>query len=73
MRGLNGIYETMFLQITSPAIHMKMTPVLKALTWQTFKDETPYFDGRNTLSSQGLWEQLNVTRDWSDYLWYMTE
>ncbi|KAM7519611.1 hypothetical protein LguiB_018573 [Lonicera macranthoides] len=67
----NAIYNT--ARITSPATHMKMTPVLKALTWQTYKDETPYFDGRNTLSSQGLWEQLNITRDWSDYLWYMTE
>ncbi|EEF48062.1 beta-galactosidase, putative [Ricinus communis] len=51
---------------------MKMTPVGGALSWQSYIEEaaTGYTDDTTTL--EGLWEQINVTRDASDYLWYMT-
>ncbi|GFP93194.1 beta-galactosidase [Phtheirospermum japonicum] len=43
------------------------------LSWQSYNDETPSADVSDTLASQGLWEQVNVTRDASDYLWYLSQ
>lgn len=51
---------------------MKMTREPIGFAWQSYNDETEYYDD-NTFGTIGLLEQLNVTRDSSDYLWYMTE
>lgn len=49
-----------------------MTPAGGGLSWQSYNEETPTADDSDTLTANGLWEQKNVTRDSSDYLWYMT-
>lgn len=51
---------------------MKMTPVGRPLAWQSYNDETTSY-ADNTFTTVGLLEQINTTRDVSDYLWYMTE
>ncbi|KAL3625364.1 hypothetical protein CASFOL_030818 [Castilleja foliolosa] len=43
------------------------------LYWQSYIDETPSADVSDKLATEGLWEQISVTRDASDYLWYLTE
>ncbi|KAK4343377.1 hypothetical protein RND71_036471 [Anisodus tanguticus] len=50
-----------------------MTPTGGGLSWQSYNEETPTADDSDKLSANGLWEQKNVTRDSSDYLWYMTD
>lgn len=52
---------------------MKMLPVSAAFNWQSFTEEAPTADDGDTLEKWGLYEQLNLTRDSSDYLWYLTE
>lgn len=52
---------------------MKMVPVKSGFSWQSYIEDTPTADDGESLVADGLWEQVNVTRDNSDYLWYMTE
>lgn len=53
---------------------MKMIPVKSgSFPWESYNEETPSADDSDTFAEEGLWEQLNVTRDTSDYLWYLTE
>ena len=51
---------------------MKMTSEGNGFAWQSYNDQTESYDD-NSFTTVGLLEQLNVTRDSSDYLWYMTE
>lgn len=64
------VYNT--ARVTAPKIHSRMTPV-SSFSWQSYIDETPTADDDSTFSATGLYEQLNVTWDYSDYLWYMTD
>ncbi|KAJ4831118.1 hypothetical protein Tsubulata_010634 [Turnera subulata] len=50
----------------------KMTPVGGGFSWQSYTDETATGYTADTTTMDGLWEQINVTRDATDYLWYMT-
>ncbi|GLT79074.1 hypothetical protein SLA2020_505820 [Shorea laevis] len=51
----------------------KMIPVNSAFSWQSYSEDSPSADDDGTFANQGLWEQINVTRDTTDYLWYMTD
>lgn len=53
---------------------MKMTrvPIHGGLSWQAYNEETASYE-ETSFTVSGLLEQLNTTRDASDYLWYMTE
>ncbi|KAL0345105.1 UNVERIFIED_CONTAM: Beta-galactosidase [Sesamum radiatum] len=51
----------------------KMKPVLSTFSWQSYNDFVPSAGDKDTYPMQGLWEQVNITRDYSDYLWYLTE
>ncbi|KAK1414241.1 hypothetical protein QVD17_29984 [Tagetes erecta] len=66
----NTVYNT--ARVGAQAALMKMTLEGGGFTWQSYKDQTESYDG-NSFTSVGLLEQLNVTRDSSDYLWYMTD
>lgn len=44
----------------------------KLLSWETYDEDVSSLGQRSTITTVGLLEQLNVTRDTSDYLWYMT-
>ncbi|PHU12195.1 Beta-galactosidase 2 [Capsicum chinense] len=65
-----AVYNT--ARISSQSSQMKMIPVGGGLSWESHTEEAPSADAddSDTLSSSGLWEQINVTS--SDYLWYMT-
>ncbi|XP_041998877.1 beta-galactosidase-like [Salvia splendens] len=65
------VYNT--ARISSKSSTPKMLPVGGALSWQSYNEETPSSDDRDTVTKSGLWEQLSVTRDSSDYLWYLTD
>ncbi|XWS17401.1 hypothetical protein CRYUN_Cryun33cG0064200 [Craigia yunnanensis] len=51
----------------------KMIPVNNAFSWQSYNEESPSADDQDATVNDGLWEQIYVTRDASDYLWYMTD
>ncbi|RDX73527.1 hypothetical protein CR513_46853 [Mucuna pruriens] len=51
----------------------KMTPVNGAFAWQSYNEEPASSSQDDSIAAYALWEQINVTRDSSDYLWYMTD
>ncbi|KAL5158373.1 Beta-galactosidase [Glycine soja] len=51
----------------------KMTPVNSAFAWQSYNEEPASSSQADSIAAYALWEQVNVTRDSSDYLWYMTD
>ncbi|KAK9947950.1 hypothetical protein M0R45_003545 [Rubus argutus] len=60
-------------QEVGQSLPMKMTPVNTTLSWQSYIEETASSTDDNTFTLDGLYEQINVTRDDTDYLWYMTD
>ncbi|CAL0332422.1 unnamed protein product [Lupinus luteus] len=66
------VYNT--ARIGSQSSQMKMTrvPIHGGLSWEAFNEETASTDD-STFTMTGLLEQLNTTRDSSDYLWYSTD
>ncbi|XP_059431851.1 beta-galactosidase-like isoform X2 [Corylus avellana] len=52
---------------------IKMTSVNSAFSWQSYNEETASADDDDATTMVGLWEQVNVTRDVTDYLWYLTD
>lgn len=44
----------------------------KISSWETYNEDLYSSDDSSTFSAVGLLEQINVTRDASDYLWYTT-
>ncbi|KAF6168105.1 hypothetical protein GIB67_011490 [Kingdonia uniflora] len=68
----NAVFNTT-KQVGVQTSQMQMLPSnSKSLSWETY-DEDIYSLGNSTLiPSNGLLEYLNVTRDMSDYLWYIT-
>lgn len=50
-----------------------MSPTnMRMLSWETFNEDISSNDADARITVVGLLEQLNVTRDASDYLWYTT-
>ncbi|KAK6136549.1 hypothetical protein DH2020_029709 [Rehmannia glutinosa] len=41
-------------------------------SWETYGEDTTLIEDSSTFTAIGLLEQINVTRDNSDYLWYTT-
>ena len=60
------------LQVNAPSSQPKMTPV-SSFSWQSYTEETASAYADDTTTMAGLVEQISVTRDATDYLWYMTE
>ncbi|KAJ9561132.1 hypothetical protein OSB04_006292 [Centaurea solstitialis] len=55
----------------SSRVHMLPTNVNR-LSWQTFSEDVSSVDSDSKMTVSGLLDQLSVTRDTSDYLWYST-
>jgi len=51
---------------------MSRVPIHGGLSWKAFNEETTTTDD-SSFTVTGLLEQINATRDLSDYLWYSTE
>ncbi|KAH9604425.1 hypothetical protein KSS87_023292, partial [Heliosperma pusillum] len=64
------IYNTARLGAQSAI--MKYTPVHRNFAWQSYNEQTASIDD-STFTTVGLVEQINTTRDMTDYLWYMTD
>ncbi|XP_044478813.1 beta-galactosidase 1-like [Mangifera indica] len=68
----NTVYNT--ARVGAQSSQMKMTPVPMhgGFSWQAFNEEPASYDD-STFTVTGLLEQINATRDLSDYLWYTTD
>ncbi|OEL16736.1 Beta-galactosidase 4 [Dichanthelium oligosanthes] len=56
--------------VKEPTLLPKMNPVLR-FTWQSYSEDTNSLDD-SAFTKDGLVEQLSLTWDKSDYLWYTT-
>ncbi|CAN1824135.1 Beta-galactosidase 5 [Linum perenne] len=53
--------------------HVQMLPTGSRLhPWQTYEEDINSVEDSSRMTVRGLLEQINVTRDNSDYLWYIT-
>ncbi|GAB4847486.1 Beta-galactosidase 3 [Ancistrocladus abbreviatus] len=53
--------------------HMGMLPSnAQMFSWESYNEDASTLDDGSTMTAFGLLEQINVTRDTSDYLWYKT-
>ncbi|KAF6174881.1 hypothetical protein GIB67_026369 [Kingdonia uniflora] len=66
----NTVFNT--ARVGSQSSQIKMAPVREGFSWQSYNEETASYDD-NAITKVGLMEQINVTRDVSDYLWYSTD
>ena len=54
--------------------HMQMLPTNAQLSaWEMYDEDLSSLEDRPTMTAVGLLEQINVTRDNSDYLWYISK
>ncbi|KAK3231691.1 hypothetical protein Dsin_003572 [Dipteronia sinensis] len=67
----NEVYNTAKVQVQHPQTQMLPTDS-KLLSWETYDEDIFSLGEGSTMTAAGLLEQINVTRDRSDYLWYMT-
>ncbi|XP_050877841.1 beta-galactosidase [Lathyrus oleraceus] len=50
-----------------------MTPTNITFDWQSYTEDPAFSSEDDSVTAEALWEQINVTRDSSDYLWYLTD
>ncbi|KAJ4971434.1 hypothetical protein NE237_004533 [Protea cynaroides] len=48
------------------------TTKVELLSWEIYDEDVSSLDDNSVMTAVGLLEQINVTRDTSDYLWYIT-
>ncbi|XP_043720215.1 beta-galactosidase-like isoform X2 [Telopea speciosissima] len=67
----NTVFNT--ARVGAQSAQMKMTQVTDlGFSWQSYNEEITS-DSDSSFTVAGLQEQINTTRDSTDYLWYMTD
>ncbi|XLS50460.1 hypothetical protein HN51_011137 [Arachis hypogaea] len=62
-----------YLVVGVQTSQMQMMPTsIQMFLWESFDEDPSSMDDSSTITASGLLEQINVTRDTSDYLWYTT-
>lgn len=62
-----------YVQVGVQTSKMEMLPTnSEMLSWESYNEDISALDDSSSIRSFGLLEQINVTRDTSDYLWYIT-
>ncbi|KAG8497877.1 hypothetical protein CXB51_007367 [Gossypium anomalum] len=67
----NVVFNTAKVGTEASLVQMVPTNV-KIESWETFNEDVHSVDDESSMTVKGLLEQLNITRDTSDYLWYTT-
>ncbi|MFS8010460.1 putative beta-galactosidase [Helianthus anomalus] len=67
----NIVFNTAKIGVQSTRMAMLPTNS-QILSWQTYSEELTTSDEDSAFTTFGLLDQVNVTRDASDYLWYIT-
>ncbi|GAV87945.1 Glyco_hydro_35 domain-containing protein/Gal_Lectin domain-containing protein [Cephalotus follicularis] len=68
----NTVYNTARVGAQSAQMKMPPVPLHGGFSWKAFDEEASSI-GDSSFTMTGLLEQINTTRDASDYLWYMTD
>ncbi|CAN1344381.1 Beta-galactosidase 3 [Linum perenne] len=67
----NVVFNTAKVGVQTSKMEMLPTNA-EILSWESYDEDVSSLSDGSTLSASGLLEQINVTRDTSDYLWYIT-
>ncbi|KAH6810206.1 beta-galactosidase 3 [Perilla frutescens var. frutescens] len=67
----NVVFNTAKVGVQTSRMEMQASSS-KISSWETYNEDLYSSDDSSTFSAVGLLEQINVTRDNSDYLWYTT-
>ncbi|KAL2348569.1 hypothetical protein Fmac_002569 [Flemingia macrophylla] len=68
----NAVFNTAKVGVQTSQMQMLSTNT-QMFSWESFDEDIASLDdGSATITTSGLLEQINVTRDTSDYLWYIT-
>ncbi|KAK9271001.1 hypothetical protein L1049_026589 [Liquidambar formosana] len=67
----NAVFNTARVGVQTSQMQMLPTNS-ELLSWETYDEDVSSLGESSTMTAVGLLEQINVTRDSSDYLWYMT-
>ncbi|KAF3446375.1 hypothetical protein FNV43_RR11554 [Rhamnella rubrinervis] len=67
----NEVFNTAKVGVQTSRMHMLPTNA-RLLSWETYDEDISSLDENSRITAVGLLEQINVTRDTSDYLWYIT-
>ncbi|KAG7969843.1 hypothetical protein I3843_07G053100 [Carya illinoinensis] len=67
----NVVFNTAKVGVQTSQLEMLPTNV-EMLSWESYDEDISSLDESSTITAHGLLEQINVTRDASDYLWYIT-
>ncbi|KAI9122961.1 hypothetical protein K1719_005850 [Acacia pycnantha] len=60
-------------KVNAPRDDKLFTPVIKSFTWQSFNERPSSAGEDDAFTANALLEQVKVTQDTTDYLWYMTD
>lgn len=61
------------IQVGVQRSELEMIPSkVDMISWETYTEDLSSLDDSSTFTTVGLLEQINVTRDATDYLWYIT-
>ncbi|CAK8537997.1 unnamed protein product [Lathyrus sativus] len=50
-----------------------MIPTNITFDWKSYTEDPAFSSEDDPVTAEALWEQINITRDSSDYLWYLTD
>ncbi|XP_042502283.1 beta-galactosidase 3-like [Macadamia integrifolia] len=67
----NAVYNTAKVGVQTSQMEMLPTNA-ELLSWAMYDEDVSSLDDNSVTTANGLLEQINVTRDTSDYLWYIT-
>lgn len=67
----NVVFNTATVGVQTSKIQMLPTNSMM-FSWETYDEDISSLGDGSTITAAGLLEQINVTRDNSDYLWYIT-
>ncbi|XP_019444794.1 PREDICTED: beta-galactosidase 3-like isoform X1 [Lupinus angustifolius] len=67
----NAVFNTAKVGVQTSQMQMLPTNT-QMFSWESFDEDVSSMDDSSAITVFGLLEQINVTRDTSDYLWYIT-
>ncbi|KAG2694294.1 hypothetical protein I3843_08G131000 [Carya illinoinensis] len=67
----NVVFNTAKVGVQTSQMEMLPTNA-EMFSWESYDEDIYSLDDSSTITAPGLLEQINVTRDTSDYLWYIT-
>ncbi|CAL9027168.1 unnamed protein product [Prunus brigantina] len=67
----NVVFNTAKVGVQTSQMEMLPTNI-QMLSWESYDEDITSLDDSSTITAPGLLEQINVTRDSTDYLWYIT-